>query len=292
MRELLSKYDAMQYELTENFRSTRQIVDFYNVYASSISSRMKTKPAVAHRDVSGLVTLIHHRGHDFENAIINILSENKETKDCAVLTSTNEEAALIFNALQKAGINAQLILSRGDVHLYNLLEIRSFLVYLQKRLQGDPIVSRQLWNFAKVALQSRFHQSQLLPNCLHLIQLFESVTPREIYFSDFEEFVRESQLEDTFDDQGKIFVSTIHKAKGHEFSTVHMFLDNVTEDTDEERRKLYIGMTRAKNSLYIHYSGTLFSSIKTESLNRIEDRKRYDRPSEIVLNLTLSDVNL
>lgn len=167
------------------------------------------------------------------------------------------------------------------------------MVYLQKRLQGDPIVSRRLWNFAKVALQSRFHQSRLLPNCLRLIQLFESVTPREIYFSDFEEFVRESQLEDTFDnDQGKIFVSTIHKAKGHEFGTVHMFLDNVVDDTDEERRKLYVGMTRAKNSLYIHHSGTLFGSIKTESLNRIEDRKHYDKPSEIVLNLTLADVNL
>ena len=33
-------------------------------------------------------------------------------------------------------------------------------------------------------------------------------------------------------------------------------------------------------------------SIKTESLNRIEDRKHYDKPSEIVLNLTLADVNL
>jgi|GEM_PF-3713522 ATP-dependent DNA helicase, recQ family len=51
-------------------------------------------------------------------------------------------------------------------------------------------------------------------------------------------------------------------------------------------------MTRAKNSLYIHHSGTLFGSIKTESLNRIEDRKHYDKPSEIVLNLTLADVNL
>ena len=293
MRELLSKYDAMQYELTENFRSARHIVDFSNAYASSITTRMKTKPAVAHRDVSGQVTLIHHHGHHFEKAIIDELSESKETKDCAVLTSTNEEAALIFNALQKAGLNAKLIQSRGDIHLYNLLEIRSFLVYLQKRLQGDPIVSRRLWNFAKVALQSRFHQSRLLPNCLRLIQLFESVTPREIYFSDFEEFVRESQLEDTFDnDQGKIFVSTIHKAKGHEFGTVHMFLDNVVDDTDEERRKLYVGMTRAKNSLYIHHSGTLFGSIKTESLNRIEDRKHYDKPSEIVLNLTLADVNL
>lgn len=71
-----------------------------------------------------------------------------------------------------------------------------------------------------------------------------------------------------------------------------MFLDNVVDDTDEERRKLYVGMTRAKNSLYIHHSGTLFGSIKTESLNRIEDRKHYDKPSEIVLNLTLADVNL
>ena len=51
-------------------------------------------------------------------------------------------------------------------------------------------------------------------------------------------------------------------------------------------------MTRAKNSLRIHYSGSLFNEIKDKELVRIEDGRRYEQPNEIVLSLTLSDVYL
>ena len=126
-----------------------------------------------------------------------------------------------------------------------------------------------------------------------MIALFESVTPKEIYLSDFEEFVRDSQLEDTFEeDQATIFVSTIHKAKGHEFDTVYLYLDNVEDKTDEEKRRLFVGMTRAKNSLRIHYSGSLFDEINDKSIIRVDDVKTYDQPNEIVLSLTLADVYL
>ena len=69
-RSLLSKYEATQYELTENFRSAPQIVSIANDYAASISVRMKTKPAFAHRKTPGEVTLIHHRRPRFEKAIV------------------------------------------------------------------------------------------------------------------------------------------------------------------------------------------------------------------------------
>ena len=293
LRKLLVDHDAVQYELTENFRSASRIVAFSNDYAQRIAVRMKTKPAFSHRKAEGEVVLIHHPNHHFEQAIVNELLQSDNNKDCAVLTSTNEESFLIYNELRKEGLNAKLIQSRGDVQLFNLLEIRSFLVYLQKRLNGEPIVSRQLWKEAKMALEKRFKESRLLQNCLRLIALFESVTPKEIYLSDFEEFVRDSQLEDTFEeDQATIFVSTIHKAKGHEFDTVYLYLDNVEDKTNEEKRRLFVGMTRAKNSLRIHYSGALFNEINAERFTKVDDIKSYDQPNEIVLSLTLADVYL
>lgn len=291
-RSLLSKYEATQYELTENFRSASQIVSIANDYATSISVRMKTKPAFAHRKTPGEVILIHHRPR-FEKTIVEAISLSGSSETKAVLTCTNEEAFLIHNGLQKAGLNSRLIQSRGDVKLCNLLEIRSFLVYLQKRLKGSPVVNRKLWKDAVKSLQQRFSQSRLLPNCLRLISLFESVTAKEIYFSDFEEFVKESQFEDTFENDNKaIFVSTIHKAKGREFDTVYLFLDNVRENTDEEKRRIFVGMTRAKTSLYIHYCGNLFAHLHTKEITRLEDKRTPAPLSEIAMSLNLSDVYL
>jgi ATP-dependent DNA helicase RecQ len=44
---------------------------------------------------------------------------------------------------------------------------------------------------------------------------FEATNPKKKYKSDLEVFIRESRLEDFFNDNGEtIFVSTIHKAKG------------------------------------------------------------------------------
>ena len=51
-------------------------------------------------------------------------------------------------------------------------------------------------------------------------------------------------------------------------------------------------MTRTKNSLQIHYSGSLFKGIEEERLVKLENARRYEQPNEIVLSLTLSDVYL
>lgn len=66
-------------------------------------------------------------------------------------------------------------------------------------------------------------------------------------------------------DQNGVMITTMHKAKGMEWDTV--FLSGVSAsvlpgkntepaDLEEERRILYVGMTRAKNALYISCTGT------------------------------------
>ncbi len=68
------------------------------------------------------------------------------------------------------------------------------------------------------------------------------------------------RFEDFYDDNGQetIYVSTIHKSKGREFDSVYMMLKNAYANTDEERRKLYVGMTRAKSKLHIHTNKDFF----------------------------------
>jgi len=60
----------------------------------------------------------------------------------------------------------------------------------------------------------------------------------------------------------------------------------------KEKRKLYVGMTRAKESLYIHCNTNILSQYSVEGVVKTEDATEYEEPSEISLQLTYKDVVL
>ena len=120
--------------------------------------------------------------------------------------------------------------------------------------------------------------------------MFEE-TNKKKYYTDFREFVFESSLEDFCDVSGTdVVVSTIHKAKGREFDNVFMLIsDNYSKDVNLMRR-LYVGITRAKNRLFVHTNGDCFNLNSADSFK--VDRNEYLMPGEIVLQLSHRDVNL
>ena len=122
---------------------------------------------------------------------------------------------------------------------------------------------------------------------------FESVNKVK-YYSDFEEFVNESNYEDFYnDEEDEVVVSTIHKSKGKEFKAVYLMLANFNALNDENKRRLYVGMTRAKDELSIHYNNDLFSGLPViNGVKQEEDRKQYGKPNEITLQLSHRDVFL
>lgn len=176
--------------------------------------------------------------------------------------------------------------------LYNLVKIRFFLKMLSRGSQ-EAVISEHQWAFAKEQLETVYHNSICLENCLNMVSDFESVYPIN-YRSDLDGFIKESKYEDFYsDEQGVIYVSTLHKSKGREFDTVYMMLDQVSAFKDEDRRKLYVGMTRAKNALYIHYNNDdLFNHLDIPGVKMIQDNCPYLKPKEIVLQLTHRDVVL
>ena len=291
-RSLVSKYDATRYEMNENYRSCPQIVAFSNDYAQRIKNRMKSIPATAVSQQAGSVELIEHTSEQFERAIVNELIQSNLKGKTAVLTSTNEEAMLVFNLLVKNQLPAKLVQSRSDIKLTALLEVRSFLVFLLKNLKGDAIIDDELWNTARTNFNQRFANSSLAPNMNRLLDLYQSISGKKRYLTDLEEFIEESQLSDTVDYKGRIFVSTIHKAKGMEFDNVYMLLNRPKATSDAEKRTLYVGMTRAKTHLMIHYSGSLFSQSNKALAQCRFDPQRYLPADEILLPLVLNDVYL
>lgn len=293
MCTLMQEFGAVPYEMTENFRSRENIVALANVFAHSIRTRIKTKDIQAVQRENGIVRITRHTGRYLERPVAEQIAATYCGGSACVLTSTNEEALRVLGLLTKHGIRAKLIQSMDGFRLYDLAEIRFFLKAIDRRQGSAPIISDTVWNDAKERLRTAYHDSSCLENCLNLISDFEQVNSYGKYRSDLEEFIKESRYEDFYSDNREtIFVSTIHKAKGREFDSVYLLLDHVHLQNDADRRKLYVGLTRAKNNLYIHCNTGIFDTYQIPAVEKQTDPVIYSEAEEIILQLTHRDVVL
>lgn len=290
LEQFIQVNKATKYELVENYRSKSNLVDFTNQFVKNIRHRLKNTPIIARQTDSGKIKLVHYQSDNLITPLVHdILSTGLKGTTC-VLTKTNEEALQIAGLLLKNGIQAKLIQTNDSFSLGNLLEVRFFLSQLN--LADDVfIISDDVWENAKQKLINKFRNSTKLEISNNIIKDFEATNPKRKYKSDLDVFISESKLEDFFNENGEtIFVSTIHKAKGKEFDNVFLMLENLNPTTDEAKRQLYVAMTRAKQNLTIHLNSSFLDNLSAENMERIEDRKIYSSPSEIVMHLTHKDI--
>ncbi len=290
LEQMINGQNSVMYELIDNYRSKRNLVDFTNQFVKKISNRLKKTPIFAMQSDNGKVKLVRHKNCSLIVAVVNdILKEGLSGSTC-VLTRSNGEALQLAGLLVKHGMRAKLIQSNEGFNLYNLLEIRFFLKQLN--LSEDTyIIYEDIWENAKRDLKNRFIRTLNYEICQNLIRDFEASNPKYKYKSDLELFIRESKLEDFYGDKvDTIFVSTIHKAKGREFDNVFLMLDHFDTKTDEALRLIYVAMTRAKSSLNIHYNGDYLDFIQTEELRIVVDNEVYLPPDQLVMQLSYKDV--
>lgn len=291
MAALLSRYGAVKYEMDENYRSKAGIVSLSNAFIAAMQNRMKTAPIQAVQSESGTVEMTHYISENMEEGLVNQVLQTDRGETSCILTNTNYEALQIVGLLTRKGKRAKLIQSNDGFSLYNLAEVRFFLKYIDERL-NSPVIDDRLWNQAKERLSTVYSGSSCLPNCLKMLEEFEKANSTK-FRTDVGEFIRESNYDDFYEDDGDtISVSTIHRAKGREFHTVYLFLKNITVLNDETRRKLYVALTRAKDSLYIHCNTNLFDHDTLAGIVQKTDTSAYHEPNEILMQLTHKDVVL
>ena len=276
-------------EMTENYRSAQQPVNFANGFLKTIHKRIKSTPIISMRKEKGWVEVIrHHSAYMYQPLVENLLQHKGKGTSC-VLTQTNEEAVILTALLRKHGINSKLIQSMDGLRFWNIAEMRYFLRYIDKRIK-TPLITEELWEEAKHATFSIYDRSLSLIYVKRCVEQFEQ-TNRTKYFSDFREFAFESSVEDFCDTSGTdVVVSTIHKAKGREFDDVYMLISDSYVKDDRLMRRYYVGITRAKNRLFIHTNGDCFNHLSVDQYHI--DQRQYDMPEEIVLQLSHKDVNL
>ncbi|WP_289191164.1 RecQ family ATP-dependent DNA helicase [Xylanibacter rodentium] len=276
-------------EMTENYRSAHHPVEFANDFLKNIDKRIKSTPIISMRKEDGRVEVTRHQSRYMYQPLVENLLQHRDNGTSCVLTQTNEEAVILMALLRKRGINSKLIQSMDGLRFWNMAEMRYLLKYIDKRIK-TPIITEELWEEAKHATYSTYERSLSLVYAKRCADLFEQ-TNKAKYFSDFKDFVFESSVEDFCDISGTdVVVSTIHKAKGREFDNVYMLIsDNYVKDASLMRR-YYVGITRAKNRLFIHTNGDCFNSLSADRY--FIDRQQYDMPEEIVLQLSHKDVYL
>ncbi len=239
---------------------------------------------------NGYIKLVHYQSNNLITPLVQDIISTDLIGTTCVLTKTNTEALHITGLLLKNGIQAKLIQTNDGFSIFNLLEVRYFLSLLNEA-EDVFVISDEVWENAKRELAIRFRTSTNLGTCINLIRDFESTNTKKKYKSDLEVFIRESKLEEFFNENGEtIFVSTIHKAKGKEFDNVFLMLENFNTATEEAKRLLYVAMTRAKKNLTVHSNANHFDGFSAENLERIEDREVYLPPNDIAMHPSYRDL--
>lgn len=292
LEQFVSVNKAIKHELVENYRSKRNLVDYTNQFVKQIQHRLKITPIFSKQTDNGKIKLVRYQSGNLISPVVHDILRTDLSGTTCVLTKTNEEALQITGLLLKNNMQAKLVQTNDGFSLYNLLEVRFFLDQLN--LSDDVfVIWDDTWENAKRQLIDEFRSSNKLEICLNIIRDFEATHPKKKYKSDLEVFIRESKLEDFFDEKGEtIFVSTIHKAKGKEFDNVFLMLENFNAGTKEAKRLLYVAMTRAKQNLTIHLNSNFLDHLSAENLEKIEDREIYQPSKELVMHLNHKDVNL
>ena len=278
------------YELLKNYRSRRNLVEFSNRFAGMIRERLKTNEIVAHSRDNGDIKIVRYANQNLLVPFVEDLSGAELAGSTCVLTHTNDEALQVAGLLRRNGMPAKLIQTNDGFDLYDLVELRFFLEQLSQD-SPSPIIDADTWNSAKRALAGRYGKSEMFDICKRIILDFEAIHPKRKFLTDFTVFIKESKLEDFYPDSGEtVYVSTIHKAKGKEFDNVFLLLENFDIATEEQKRQLYVALTRAKSSLTLHLRGRFLNHIRTENLTRLEDRGKYALPEELAMQLSHRDV--
>ena len=295
LRTLLTDREATFHQLLVNYRSASVIVDFANAFVKRLEHRLKSDDIRSGRADKGTVEITQYaRSANLATPVAEALCSKRLQGTTCILTQTNRDAEQVFSELHRRDVPAIIVHGVQDgPKLFNMLETRWLLMRLRQILGARAMVGEDQWMVAIEEFSDKFATSKWLSGFLRLCREFRDTSPQSFYLSDFEEFLRFSQIEDLYEvDQETVYVSTIHKAKGREFDNVFLLLSSPNCSDEASKRTIYVGLTRARNSLMVHCRGPLFNEVHLPGVVIQKDTKLYSEPNELLVPLGYKDVVL
>jgi DNA helicase-2/ATP-dependent DNA helicase PcrA len=269
-----SQHDnAVVLRLERNYRSTPEIVHTANRLMANQPGALTLQSATAEHSLPPAVT-----GYDDDRAeaaavagaIAGQIAAGTSPEEIAVLYRINAQSQSIEAALTAAGVP---FLVRGATRFFDQREVKEAIMLL--RGASITIATEPLFKSVSDVLRS-IGWSQDPPESagavrdrwesLNVIMRLAEDAPEETTLREFVADLVDRQSSNTEPLRSAVNLATLHSAKGLEWDCVHILGLNegllpisyarTTEAIDEERRLLYVGITRARRSLGMSWSAS------------------------------------
>nr|WP_237280337.1 ATP-dependent helicase [Subtercola vilae] len=270
--------------LEQNYRSTPAVVDAANRLMRGRTGALNLRaagegaepPEGGRRIERGLEPAI--TGYPSEAAeargvaasVARLITEGTKPEDIAVLYRMNAQAAALEGALTEAGVTYQI---RGSQRFFDLPEVKQAVMSLRAAsvsISGEPLfksvsdVLRSL-GWSQSPPEGRGAGRDRWESLNAIMGLAEQQPPRTT-FRVFTDELLERQAGQHEPTISAVTLATLHSAKGLEWPTVFVLglseglvpISYATslEQVDEERRLLYVGVTRARQRLALSWAET------------------------------------
>lgn len=285
------KHSYRLYALTKNYRSDQAIVGYSNDAIMRLSHRLKNQRLTAVSDASGRVTVQLCSSDNLVQSAFEWIKQKEKIENCAILMHTNDEVLRAYSLLTESGILAKYLIDRERFELKHIEEIVALDRIIQQNLSAGGKLTHEHFERALSTIESQFSGSRNLKLVHWVVQVFLDEERESL--SQWLAFLNEVVLEDFSSTGTAITVATIHKSKGMEFDTV-LLVEKDMPHTDEEIRRSYVGMTRAKKELIVFRSQAQHHPAhKSPHATYVYDSRHYKTvPRVVTLVMGLDGINL
>jgi DNA helicase-2/ATP-dependent DNA helicase PcrA len=261
--------DATVLQLNQNYRSTKEIVNFANRLTAGVTT-LEPLQAKGQQGFAPLLQAAQSVADESQlvaQAVLDRIAQGVSPSQIAVLYRVNGQSEAIENALVRLGIDYQV---RGGERFFTRPEVQRAIQAIKVESLGQnskPLfqsvtdIMRSLgWQIqAPTSKGAAFDSWESLNAIVQMVDEMPSNASLEAFVQELDERAR-SQHEPV---KTCVTLSTIHAAKGLEWDAV--FIVGLTEgylpisyartesEIAEERRLLYVGVTRARKELNLSW---------------------------------------
>ena len=294
MLEFKETYNATQYSLIKNYRSSSHIIQFNNELLNRIPNRLKTQALEPiDKQLNSKIKLIRYNTSYLEKSLADKVIQDNLSGTRAILVRTNKQALMLSTFLNESGQKTKLITGLEGFSLNHLFELRTFTEFLKLKKNDAGLIFNNEWIEAKNKFKSEHNSSIHFDICLAIIKKFELNYDKQKQLVDWYEYIREIKMEDAINaDSNAIIIATMHKAKGKEFDHVYLLLEDYDFTKTESKRVVYVGCSRAKSSLQIHCNSSFFDEFNSNNLSFTKFEGITEQPKHFELILGHKDINL